>query len=76
MKQLEADPWEGVELKYPAGAKFRGRVTNITDYGAFVDPWSRGSKGCALSLVLLRLSWTEKCAPREEFRLRLVRRSR
>ena len=37
MKQLEADPWEGVELKYPAGAKFRGRVTNITDYGAFVE---------------------------------------
>src|SRR5438477_2955466 len=37
MKQLEADPWEGVELKYPAGAKFKGRVTNITDYGAFVE---------------------------------------
>ena len=37
MKQLEADPWEGVDLKYPAGAKFRGRVTNITDYGAFVE---------------------------------------
>src|SRR5437868_6310316 len=36
MKQLEADPWEGVELKYPSGAKFKGRVTNITDYGAFV----------------------------------------
>ena len=37
MKQLEADPWEGVELKYPVGAKFTGRVTNITDYGAFVE---------------------------------------
>ncbi|MBV9016164.1 MAG: S1 RNA-binding domain-containing protein, partial [Alphaproteobacteria bacterium] len=37
MKQLEADPWEGVELKYPSGAKFKGRVTNITDYGAFVE---------------------------------------
>src|SRR5260370_11007687 len=37
MKQLESDPWEGVELKYPAGAKFRGRVTNITDYGASVE---------------------------------------
>jgi small subunit ribosomal protein S1 len=37
MKQLEADPWEGVELKYPASAKFKGRVTNITDYGAFVE---------------------------------------
>src|SRR5204863_506140 len=37
MKQVEADPWEGVELKYPAAARFRGRVTNITDYGAFVE---------------------------------------
>src|SRR6184192_3526485 len=37
IKQLEADPWEGVDLKYPSGAKFKGRVTNITDYGAFVE---------------------------------------
>ena len=37
MKQLEADPWEGVDLKYPLGTKFKGRVTNITDYGAFVE---------------------------------------
>src|SRR5881409_4332254 len=33
MKQLEADPWQGVEKKYPPGTKFTGRVTNITDYG-------------------------------------------
>jgi small subunit ribosomal protein S1 len=37
MKQLEADPWQGIEAKYPVGAKFKGRVTNITDYGAFVE---------------------------------------
>ena len=37
MKQLDADPWEGVELKYPLGAKYTGRVSNITDYGAFVE---------------------------------------
>ena len=37
MKQLDADPWEGVELKYPVGTKFTGRVSNITDYGAFVE---------------------------------------
>ena len=37
MKQLEADPWEGVASKYPINGKFTGRVTNITDYGAFVD---------------------------------------
>ena len=37
MKQLEADPWEGVEAKYPVDVRFTGRVTNITDYGAFVE---------------------------------------
>ena len=37
MKQLEADPWDGVEAKYPVDAKFTGRITNITDYGAFVE---------------------------------------
>ena len=37
MKQLQADPWDGIEAKYPVGAKFTGRVTNITDYGAFVE---------------------------------------
>jgi small subunit ribosomal protein S1 len=37
MKQLQSDPWDGVEAKYPVGAKFKGRITNITDYGAFVD---------------------------------------
>src|SRR2546430_1643247 len=36
MKQLQADPWQGIEAKYPIGARFNGRVTNITDYGAFV----------------------------------------
>src|SRR3546814_4632392 len=37
MKQLESDPWEGVVAKYPIGAKLSGTVTNITDYGAFVE---------------------------------------
>ncbi len=37
MKQLQDDPWQGIEAKYPLGAKFKGRVTNITDYGAFVE---------------------------------------
>src|SRR5690349_20352799 len=37
MKQLQADPWQGVEAKFPVGAGFTGRVTNITDYGAFVE---------------------------------------
>ena len=48
MKQLDADPWEGVELKYPIGTKFIGRVGNITDYGAFVElePGVEGARAC------------------------------
>ena len=37
MKQLQADPWLGIEAKYPVGARFRGTVTNMADYGAFVE---------------------------------------
>jgi len=56
MKQLEADPWEGVEHKYPVGAKFRGRVTNITDYGAFVE-LEPGIEGL---VHVSEMSWTKK----------------
>lgn len=37
MKQLEANPWDGIETRYPIGATCKGTVTNITDYGAFVE---------------------------------------
>ncbi len=37
IKQLEENPWQGVASKYPAGSKHTGTVTNITDYGAFVE---------------------------------------
>ena len=37
MKQLEENPWEGIEERYPVNKKVKGRVTNITDYGAFVE---------------------------------------
>ena len=37
MKQLMSDPWDGAGAKYPVGLKLKGRVTNITDYGAFVE---------------------------------------
>jgi small subunit ribosomal protein S1 len=37
MKQLESNPWEGADLKYPVNTKFKGKITNITDYGAFVE---------------------------------------
>ncbi|HMR32004.1 MAG TPA: 30S ribosomal protein S1 [Geminicoccaceae bacterium] len=56
MKQLEADPWDGVELKYPVGAKFTGRVTNITDYGAFVE-LEPGVEGL---VHVSEMSWTKK----------------
>ncbi len=56
MKQLEADPWEGVAAKYPVGAKFNGRVTNITDYGAFVE-LEPGIEGL---VHVSEMSWTKK----------------
>jgi len=56
MKQLEADPWEGVGAKYPVGTKFTGRVTNITDYGAFVE-LEAGIEGL---VHVSEMSWTKK----------------
>jgi small subunit ribosomal protein S1 len=56
MKQLESDPWEGVAAKYPPGAKYTGRVTNITDYGAFVE-LEPGVEGL---VHVSEMSWTKK----------------
>jgi len=56
MKQLEADPWEGVEAKYPIGTRFTGRITNITDYGAFVE-LEPGVEGL---VHVSEMSWTKK----------------
>lgn len=56
MKQLASDPWEGVSAKYPAGAKFTGRVTNITDYGSFVE-LEDGIEGL---VHVSEMSWTKK----------------
>ncbi len=56
MKQLEADPWEGVEAKYPLKAKFTGRITNITEYGAFVE-LEAGIEGL---VHVSEMSWTKK----------------
>ncbi|HQT66065.1 MAG TPA: 30S ribosomal protein S1 [Acetobacteraceae bacterium] len=58
MKQLEADPWEGVDVKYPPGIKVSGRVTNITDYGAFVE-LEAGVEGL---VHVSEMSWTKKNA--------------
>jgi len=56
MKQLQADPWDGIAAKYPVGAKFTGRVTNITDYGAFVE-LEPGIEGL---IHVSEMSWTKK----------------
>jgi small subunit ribosomal protein S1 len=56
MKQLETDPWEGAQAKYPVGGVFKGRVTNITEYGAFVE-LEAGIEGL---VHVSEMSWTKK----------------
>ncbi|MDI9409068.1 MAG: 30S ribosomal protein S1 [Candidatus Pacebacteria bacterium] len=58
MKQLESDPWEGVEAKYPPNSRYTGRITNITDYGAFVE-LEPGIEGL---VHVSEMSWTKKNA--------------
>src|ERR1700757_3504163 len=56
MKQLQSDPWEGVAAKYPVGARFTGKVTNVTDYGAFVE-LEPGVEGL---VHVSEMSWVKK----------------
>ena len=56
MKQLESDPWEGAAAKYPIEGSFTGRVTNITEYGAFVE-LEAGIEGL---VHVSEMSWTKK----------------
>jgi len=56
MKQLQEDPWDGVAAKYPVATRFTGRVTNITDYGAFVE-LEPGVEGL---VHVSEMSWTKK----------------
>ena len=56
MKQLESDPWDGISAKYPDGKKISGTVTNITDYGAFVE-LEPGIEGL---IHISEMSWTKK----------------
>jgi small subunit ribosomal protein S1 len=56
MKQLQDDPWQNIESKFPLGAKLKGRVTNITDYGAFVE-LEPGIEGL---IHVSEMSWTKK----------------
>ncbi len=56
MKQLQADPWSGIEAKYPVGMRMNGTVTNIADYGAFVE-LEPGVEGL---IHVSEMSWTKK----------------
>ena len=56
VKQLQPDPWQGVAAKYPLSAKFSGKVTNITDYGAFVE-LEDGIEGL---VHVSEMSWVKK----------------
>lgn len=56
MKQLETNPWEGAQATYVSGARFKGRVSNITDYGAFVE-LANGIEGL---VHVSEMSWTKK----------------
>ncbi|MEZ5999701.1 30S ribosomal protein S1 [Hyphomonas sp.] len=56
MKQLGSDPWDGMDVRYPVGARLKGVVTNITDYGAFVE-LEDGVEGL---IHVSEMSWTKK----------------
>ena len=56
MKQLESDPWDAIGAKYPIDMKVTGRITNITDYGAFVE-LEPGIEGL---IHVSEMSWTKK----------------
>jgi small subunit ribosomal protein S1 len=56
MKQLQSDPWSAIEAKYPVGSRVTGTVTNIADYGAFVE-LEPGVEGL---IHVSEMSWTKK----------------
>ena len=56
LKQLVADPWQDITLKFPAGARLSGKVTNLVDYGAFVE-LEPGVEGL---VHISEMSWTRK----------------
>ncbi len=58
MKQLESNPWQEAATKYAVGTKLRGKITNITDYGAFVE-LEPGIEGL---VHVSEISWVKKSA--------------
>lgn len=55
MKQLESNPWKDIEVKYPKGTRMRGKITNITDYGVFIE-LETGIEGL---VHVSEVSWTK-----------------
>ncbi|MDD4956516.1 MAG: 30S ribosomal protein S1 [Candidatus Omnitrophica bacterium] len=65
IKQLEKDPWEGVEGRYNAGDKVKGTISAVTDYGAFVEM----EKGVEGLVHVSDLSWTKRIThPKEKMK--------
>ncbi len=58
-KQLTADPWEGIEERYPIGSRLTAKVVNIMDYGAFLE-LEQGVEGLA---HISEMTWTKKTQP-------------
>ncbi len=56
MKQLDSDPWVGVNERFPLNSHFKGKISNITDYGAFVE-LAPGVEGL---IHVSEMSWTKK----------------
>jgi small subunit ribosomal protein S1 len=56
MKQLEEDPWKGIEQNYVVGSRHKGKITSIADYGAFVE-LNNGIEGL---IYVTEMSWTKK----------------
>jgi len=56
LKQLVPHPWKNIEIKYPEGSKVEGKVTNLTNYGAFVEL----EKGVEGLIHVSEMSWTKQ----------------
>ncbi len=56
LKQLQADPWEGVKAQYPSGTKLKGKIVSLADYGAFVE-LGDGIEGL---IHVSEMSWTKR----------------
>lgn len=59
MKQLTNDPWEGIDVEFGVGTKITGKVTNVTDYGIFVEV-KEGVEGL---VYVSEISWKKNISP-------------